>query len=60
MLLVSPGFKALSELVAEGSIKIFYTVSVTSSVQLAESVKGHMRLLEVVTDVQRATGPCRK
>lgn len=60
MLLVSLGFKALSELVAEGSIKLFYTVSVTSSVQLAESVKGQMRLLEVAADVQRATGPCRK
>lgn len=42
MLLVSPRFKAVSELVAEGSIKIFYTIFVVSSVQFAESAKGQM------------------
>lgn len=59
-LLVSARLKALSELVAEESIKILHTTHVSSSLQFAEFAKGQVRQLEVVTDIRRATGPSRK
>lgn len=52
MLLVSPRFKVLSQLDAEGAVKIFYAVFVTSSVQFAESTKGYWKWLPMFRQLQ--------